>query len=253
MAAQESSGVDSQKLEALAKQLGDLERQATDVSDAIQRAASVRRILTLAVVGVLAVFLTLYYKTARSFLGDENLDQLIVQLNLRAAANSEDVINQLHVLVDHTKEPLAQAFNEQFQKDMPTILAKLGPERENLAVNLQSRLDDRLQDQYNKALESNRQLLKEEFKIEDDETLSLMIHHFEGGFQPLVKQYYGDKLKAEFNRMYATWDDFPLDDSKRSREELEKELYRQLVGLMMHRVSAVGAETAATAPPGGGG
>jgi hypothetical protein len=245
--------MDSQKLEALARQLGELEREANEVAAAIQRSGSVRRLVALAIVVVVGVISYLGYQRAKEFVGKENMDLLSIELNLAATNNADDVMKQLWTLVENTRPTVIKALNDQFSRDMPAILAKLGTERDNLAVNLQSRLESHLRGQYNQALEGHRAILREEFKIEDEETLSLMIHHFEGGFQPLVERYYGKKLKAEFERMYALWDEFPIDDSQRTREELEKELYNHLVGLFLEKVSAVGSETAATGAGASGG
>ncbi len=242
MSGQDPSGLESQKLEALARQLGDLEKQANELTAAIQRSASVRRVLVLVVVGVLAVFGGLYYQVGRSFVDQKNIDKMMVYLNKRAAANSQEVMNELQTLVKHTQPTVSDALEKQFTKDMPAILGLLGKEREVLALNLQDLLDQRLRAQYTKALKQHSAILQEEFDIQDVEALAMMVDHFEGGFQPLVKQYYGDRLKEEFNRMYATWDNFPLDNSRRTKEELEKELYHQLIGLMLQKVVTLATE-----------
>lgn len=255
MASQDSSGSESQKLEALAKQLADLERQATEVSAAMQRSGSVRMLLTLVVVALLAVYMYLFYTTGKSFTDKKNLDKLMIELQLSASNNSNVVMHHAQTLVEKTWPKVSAAMTEQIKNDMPKFMTLLGTERETLAVNLQSQLESKVLGHYEKALKNHRDILAENFpSIKDDRDLDLMTDNFRDAFQPLVKQYYGEKLKGEFDKMYKTWDEFPFDDSKRNRDELSQELYHLLFALMQHKLAAGGLEESspkATGKPSG--
>jgi hypothetical protein len=244
MAGPDPSGADSQRLEALAKQLADLERQSSELANALQRSASVRRLLVLVVVALLGIYGYVYYSAGKAFTDKKNLDRLMSELERRASANSDQVMHQAHVLVEHTWPTVSAAMTEQFQDDMPTFMNLLGTERENLAVNLQSQMEALVRGKYEKALDQHREILSQEFpSIKDERDIDAMADNFKDAFAPLVKKHYGDKIRAEFEKMYKTWDEFPIDKSKRDREQLSQELYNLLFALMQHKLAAAGEDT----------
>lgn len=255
MASHDPTGSESQRLEALAKQLADLERQSTELSAALQRSASVRRLLTLVVVAVVGIYGYLFYTKGKAFTDKDNLDRLKTELELRAQVNSDQIIHHLRTLYEHTWPTVSEAMGAQFKEDMPVFMTLLGTERENLAVNLQDRLEGLVRGHYNKAIDKHRAILAEQFpNVKEDRDIELMTDNFKDAFRPLVKEYYGEKLRAEFERMYQTWDSFPLDDSKRNHEELSKELYHLLFALMQEKLAAAGTEKADSKPtPGASG
>jgi multidrug efflux pump subunit AcrB len=247
MTGQDSPGADSQKLEALAKQLADLERQTAELDAALRRAASVRRLLTLVVVLVLGTYGYLFYSKGKAFADKDNLDRLQIELELSAQKNSAEIINHVQTLYEHTSPTISAAFAKQMKDDMPKITAMLGSERETLAINLKDRMDGLVRGHYNKAIDQHRGILAETFpSVKDDRDIEAMSENFKDAFKPLVKQHYGDKLQAEFDRMYKTWDTFPQDESKRTREELSQELYNLLFALMQEKLAAAAEERASS-------
>jgi multidrug efflux pump subunit AcrB len=236
---------DSQRLEGLAKHLAELERQSGEMATALQRSASVRRLLVLVVVALLGIYLYLYYTAGRAFLDQKNVDRLMKELEARATANQDDVMKEAKNLVKHTWPTVSSALSDQLRDDMPAFMTLFGTERETLAVNLQSRMEGLVRAKYEKTLDQHRQILKEEFpSIKDDRDIDVMAENFKDAFGPLVKRHYGDKIRSEFDKMYKAWDDFPTDTSKRSHEELSDELYNLLFALMQHKLSAAGEDTA---------
>jgi hypothetical protein len=134
--------------------------------------------------------------------------------------------------------------SDQLKDDMPTFMTLLGTERDNLAVNLQSRMEGLVRAKYDKTVDQHREILKEQFpSVKDDRDIDLMAENFKDAFGPLVKRHYGDRIRSEFDQMYKTWDDFPIDNSKRDHEELSQELYNLLFALMQHKLAAAGEDT----------
>jgi multidrug efflux pump subunit AcrB len=242
MAGPDSS--ESQRVEGLAKQLAELERQAGEVSAALQRSASVRRLLVLVVAALLGIYLYLYYTAGKAFLDQKNIDRLMRELEARATANSDDVMKEAQILVRNTWPTVSAALSDQLKDDMPTFMTLLGTERDNLAVNLQSRMEGLVRAKYDKTVDQHREILKEQFpSVKDDRDIDLMAENFKDAFGPLVKRHYGDRIRSEFDQMYKTWDDFPIDNSKRDHEELSQELYNLLFALMQHKLAAAGEDT----------
>lgn len=239
MAGQDASGPDNQRMEALAKQLADLERQSAELNAALQRSGAVRKLLTLVVLAVVVIYGYLFYTKGKSFTDKDNLDRLMTELQLSANSNTDEITKQLQTLIEHTWPTVSAAMADQMKQDMPKITAMLGAERENLAVNLQGRMEGLMQGHYNKALDTHRSILMETFpQVKDEADLELMSNNFKDAFRPLVKQHYGEKIKTEFEKMYKVWDTFPRDESSRSRDELSQELYNLLFALMQEKLAA---------------
>jgi hypothetical protein len=172
------------------------------------------------------------------------MEKLMAELERAATSNSDAVMRQVHVLVEHTWPTVSAAMTEQLQNDMPKFMTLLGTERENLAVNLQSRLESLVRGKYEKTLDQHRDILIQEFpSIKDEKDIDNMADNFKEAIGPLVKKHYGDKIKSEFEAMYKTWDEFPIDNSKRDREQLSQELYNLLFALMQHKLAAAGEDT----------
>jgi hypothetical protein len=116
---------------------------------------------------------------------------------------------------------------------------------------VQTRLEGLVKAKYAKAIDQHRDILAEQFPtIKEEQDLERMSENFKEAFEPLIKRMYGEKLKAEFARMYQTWDEFPVDNTKRSHEELSQELYHLLFALMQHKLAAANqAEPAAQPAP----
>ncbi len=239
MASQEPGGPDTPKLEALAKQLADLERQAADMGATFQSSGRTRLLLVLAVVVILGVSLTMFWKRASGFLKEP--EPLVNAMRKSYEDNQGDLEREIRTLWDHSRPKLQEAFTKQIETDMPIVMTKIGEERETLAVNLRDRLEGEVRGQYNKAIDQHRQILQENFpSIKDEKVMDDMAQNFKDAFDPLVKRHYSEKIKGEFNKMYAIWDDFPMDKSKRTREELGEELYGLLFGLMQEKLAGAG-------------
>ncbi len=234
----EQDSADSQRQQVLASQIGDLERHVRELNAAFDLSVNVRRFLILVVVVLLGVYGYMYYQAGKALTSADNLNKLRDRLQLAATNNQQEILNEAQALYEHTREPVLNAFSERLKADLPVVTAALGKERENLAVNLRSRIEGQLEGQYKKALDDHRKILAEEFpSIKDDLALDKMTENFKEAFKPLVKAHYGDQIQAEFNKMYKTWDEFPIDDSKDDREELANKLYGMLFELMKMKLA----------------
>lgn len=247
MASQDPRGPDSQSLEALAKQLADLERLAAELTRSAQSAARTRTLLAVGVLVILGVSLTIFWGRASSFLGKP--EPLKNAISKAAQNNQEEFEREARTFFKHVWPSVSDAFSAQFTEDMPTYTTLLGAERQTLAVNLQSRMESLVRGHYNKAIDKHRGILVETFpSVKDERDLEAMSDNLKDAFVPLVKQHYGDKLQAEFDKMFKTWDSFPQDDSKRTREELSDELYHLLFALMQEKLATAGEEKPASKP-----
>jgi hypothetical protein len=228
MAAQDSSGPDTQRLEAMSRQLDDLERRSAELSTAISRGSQVRLLLTLAVVVIVVVTVRAFWKRAEGFV--TRPEPLIQAVRESAQANEAELQRELKVFIDHAWPPVQQAFSDRFNADWPNILTKFGEERDTLAINLRDKLEAKIRGQVNETIQKHRQILAEEFPdIKDEEVLAQMIANMQDALQPMVKRYYAEPCLKQIQDLFATWDDFPLADRP---GELDPPLDQQLHGLL---------------------
>jgi hypothetical protein len=189
-----------------------------------------------------------YYAMAKSF--TEQQDELLRELEIAANRNTQEVTAELRKLVDNTSPTVSKAVADQFKKDLPKFMTLLGTERENLAVNIRSRLESQLQSHYRKSVEQHFAILREEFPtVRDERDLEIMADNFTDALNPLIKRHYGDRIAAEFHRMYEVWDRFEKDESKRSRDELADALYHHLLQLMQDKVVRMSEAEQSSATP----
>src|SRR5262245_27801584 len=102
MAGPDTSGSESQRLESLAKQLADLERQSADYIATQQRSASVRKLLTLVVVALLVIYGTMYYTTGKALYDPKTREQFVQELERSRAANSDELMRHVYRLREDT-------------------------------------------------------------------------------------------------------------------------------------------------------
>jgi hypothetical protein len=238
MAAQDSTVPESQKLEALAKQIAELESQWNELDMAIRRSATIRRFLILVVVAILGIYIYLYYTFARGFVEPSNRQRVVLAVPERALPNLDAVTHQVNLLVEHTRPAVSKAFGDQLDKDLPAIQAKLEPEYQILIENLQRRADIAVDSYYHDAVVKHRRILEEEFpSVKDPKAFDTMIANLQESFDPLVEKYYGGKIKAQLEQLNVRWQNFPMLKDKRTRDELADDLYGLLIALVKAKTS----------------
>src|SRR5207247_10240593 len=86
----------------------------------------------------------------------------------RVADRSDKFTPEFDRLVDHTREPLTQAFSEQVRKDMPEFVKKAEKEKDTLANNLQEEFTKKVNSHYETLLKQQEDTLKKEFPTIQD-------------------------------------------------------------------------------------
>ncbi len=235
-----TAGPDSPTVEALARQVEELERRSGELAATLRRAARTRRLLTLVVAFLLAVYAYLYWSKGRAFL--KNPDPLMQALTARARANSDDMLRETQKLVENAWPAVSDAFYDQFKKDLPTLMARFGNERDILATDLRNGIDERAKQRYHDALARHRTILEEQFPdVKDPAALAAMSDNMQKALDAMVEDYYGKRLAAEFDALYKTWDDFPLaEPGDYKGQSPEDALYAMLLELLRVKLTRVG-------------
>lgn len=251
--AQDTSGPDPQRLEALAKQIEAAERQELSLVAAIDRAATVRMLLTLVVLAVVVTYVVLFYRAGKSFTEARFVGDLGDQLKRRAVANQDELVREARALQEHTMPVVTAAFNKQFKSDMPRYQAKMGEEWKEMQKSLPTKFEKLMEEQYKKTLTRHRDVLKQEFPDVKEREIQLMTENFQLALKPLVAKYYGDRMRAQLETMYSTWQDFPAAEMTGTPDEMADQLYEHIVGFLLERISRSAEETDRVRPAAGSG
>jgi hypothetical protein len=197
--------------EDVAVRVAAVERESHAVVAALGRARGIRLLLVVLVAGFVGVSVKAYYGLVQDFLKEEQINQLVKTAQKRLEAKAPELNRQVEEFVNHSAPKLSAAFAEQTKKDLPQFLQTAGKEREMLVQNLQARLEKRLQDHYKALVEKQAQILEAEFpEVQDPKQREAMLANITLAVDKASQKYFVDELKTELNRLYATWDDFPI-------------------------------------------
>jgi hypothetical protein len=223
----------------LAVQLDAVQRQLDELARANARGRTVRLVLFLAVFGFVAVTCFLFYRMASQFQSDENLRLLARTAQDRLSTRQEEYLRQLQILADNTSPVLTQAFLQQAKKDLPTYMQLVAKERDQLADNLQTKLEKRLDNHYQQVLAQHDKTLKEEFPlVQDKELHRRMMANLETVVKKLVKKYYVDELHNQVVLLYTTWDEWPAAaPAAKGEPPTEDQFIAGLLELLTYRMS----------------
>src|SRR5437762_9759886 len=112
-------------LQAISQKSEAVQRAVAALSAATARARGVRLGVVVAAVLLIGVVCVLFYGLGMSVQSPDYLDRLTKAGQKRVAERSDRFTQEFERLVDHTREPLTQAFSEQVRKDMPEFMKKV--------------------------------------------------------------------------------------------------------------------------------
>src|SRR5438876_8565787 len=117
---------------------------------------------------LIGVFSVKFYGLGISVQSPGYLDALTKESQKRVAERSDRFAQEFERFVDHTREPLTQAFSEQVKKDMPEFMKKVEKEKDTLANNLQEEFTKKVNSHYETLLKQQEETLKKEFPTIQD-------------------------------------------------------------------------------------
>lgn len=218
-----ADGTNSGDLAGLSAKLDGLQREAADLRAAFAAGRGVRMLMLLLVIAFVGGFTYLFYKMGLDFQSKQNLDKIMAEVQTKSPDITQDLAREMQKIMANAGPKVKDAFWNQFQKDADVYLAAVEKEREPLVENLQRDLNATLNAHYDKILASHGQVLKDEFKSEitDDKDYVRMMDNFKIGLQQMVKDFYVDRMKGQFQQLYKTWDGFPPAEATKAGEPTE--------------------------------
>jgi hypothetical protein len=232
----------SEQVEAIGKKVGEVEQRVAALAAAQSAARRLRLVLPIGFLVFLCVFLYLFIGLKDEVAKEENLNKMTELAQERV---SEYILPKLQSeaekLAETAQEPLIEAFTKQAEKDAPKYTAALSEQGELLFANLETRLEEQINEHYKAARDRHEAVLKNEYPDLTDEQLTQLADNIEKGVEDLVKKYYVEQLKAELERMMTTINEFPVADpvdaSKPGVETLEQELIGCLMEIVQLRLA----------------
>ena len=207
-------------LQAISQQSEAVQRAATALSAATARSRGIRLCLMVAAVLLIAVICVEFYRLGMSVQSPEYLDALTKAAQKRVADRSDKFTQEFERLVDHTREPLTQAFSEQVRKDTPEFMKKVEKEKDTLANNLQEEFTKKVNSHYETLLKQQEETLKKEFPtIQDPAAHERMIKNIDKAVQKLVQKFYVDDFRRQIDELVNGWDHFPEAPMPKSGEQ----------------------------------
>ena len=207
-------------LQAISQQSEAVQRAAAALSAATARSRGIRLCLMVAAVLLIAVICVEFYRLGMSVQSPDYLDRLTKAGQKRVAERSDRFTQEFERLVDHTREPLTQAFSEQVRKDMPEFMKKVEKEKDTLANNLQEEFTKKVNSHYETLLKQQEETLKKEFPtIQDPAAHERMIKNIDKAVQKLVQKFYVDDFRRQIDELVYGWDHFPEAPMPKSGEQ----------------------------------
>lgn len=210
-----------------------LEHEAAAINSAMRRARGVRLALLLALVVIVGVIADFLYRMKDRLTSDETQKKLIAAVEKNSAPTIDSVMREVQTLATNVQGPVTEAFLKVAKDSSREVLQHIEAERDKLAENLQTKLEEHLNAHHQKLMLEMRGLLREEFPNMKDSDYDRMTANFQAAVEKLLKQHYVEAMKAELKQTYALWDKVPpADPPVGSDKPLEDQLIGHLIELL---------------------
>ncbi len=241
------------EIDALSRAVEQVERKTVALRQAIDRGRNVRLCVLVAIVALIGGVCFMFWTLFKQIQGEEyrkKVTDIIITkfLDRDEPVTEEELYDLLFAESDKLRESaypvLSKAFSDQIEKDMPRYSEAVLKERDILAKNLQSRLQERLETHLKVVVNRHQEILREEFpEITDKQLHTRMRNNFESIMTELVDEYYVDELGKQMQAVYQNYEDFPVAGPLEPGEDRVQLLLGALMDLLTIRLA--GRETTA--------
>ena len=229
-----SSTVSSEPPNDVAARVEAVARESQAVTAALQKGRNVRLLLLVLLVALCVISVKSYYGLFAKMQEKEQLDAFAKKAEQRLTERSDLFTKEIETLVNHSAPTISKAFAERATKDMPLFLDAAGNQRDQLAENLQKKIEERLIAHHKKLLEKHAKLTNEEYPdIQDAETRDRMMANILVVVDRAAKKYIIQEFETELNELFVKWDHFPIADLPEKGElPLEDQFIGNLIELL---------------------
>jgi hypothetical protein len=149
-----------------------------------------------------------YYAAEKGLAGEE--DRVVKAARERLARHMDDIVAEAGDLAAETAPPVADAFYERLQADLPAYARAVDTQGQELIDSLEESLTRKAKAHSRKFLDRNRKVLEEEFpEVTDRSLIDRMLGEFERVFDGLGRRYYAREFRAEAEGALKAWRAIP--------------------------------------------
>jgi len=232
-----------------------LEAQLANLEAALGSVKRTRRIIVVLFLAFIVLVGFMLVSIANEFTSEKYREDLIAAAEKQLELNTPDYMREVETLAKEVTPVVTKAFYSQVKKDTPLYAGAFDREKEILAKNLRTRIEQQVNDYYDSALDKyEAELVKSFPKAQDENVRRRLKANLRRSLNELVKQFYADELERELTELYEVWETFPPADIPDEGElPLEDQLLGYLFEMLTIKMSGhgtnildVGEEAAAT-------
>lgn len=224
----------------LAQQVDAVVREQAALSAAASRGRSVRLLMYLGLLAVLAVTIFWMYRLGDKILNSDPYHQEVIQaVQEHIAQNQQIYMNELRQLMDAAAPVVTDAFTQQAKKDIPVYIDYLDKQRDEMIKELGKQLTDRVDKQYAGLMERQQDTLRKEFPESENPDFHKRVQdNLEKALNKVARRYFLEDMQKQTQAMLGLWDNFPTaPPPSKSEQSLEDQFSATLINLLMYRIS----------------
>ncbi len=172
------------------------------------------RIGVVIVVVAFVAYLTLDLKKFAESLSDADFTEALVteaKVQYFGKGDPQELLqSETKKLGTTIVQTLQSALKDQLDQDLEEYKGIIKIERETLAKNMESRLNEIFNQRYAEALNNHEKVLREKFPEFTDDQLANLISNLETAMNQVLLEHYQNEIKGSLNKLYKNYDDFPV-------------------------------------------
>ncbi len=223
---------DERNTQILNAKLEALELESRRILRALRWSSKVRLILIIALILFVIVFSFLFYRLYNE-IRDTRIAEVQRIINEQPQEFSEPLTRQLIVLAQDQGPYVGTVFREQIEEDSQKYVDAFDIEREEFVANMQTMLEDKLDEANAAVMEEHETILRREFpELVDDKKMELIKENMQEIYTQVGKRYYvdfmGDRLKAIVGKL----DTFPASTPRQPGAALSEQIATEMLELV---------------------
>jgi len=172
------------------------------------------RIALVLVVLAFVGYLTLTLKTFAESLSDEAFTSSLVneaKTQYFGTGDPEELLQkESKKLGNSIVQTLQGALKTQLDQDLEEYKGIISIEREKLAKNMESRLNDIFNKRYAEAIKDHEEVLREKFPDFDDDQIANLVANLDKAMKQVLRDHYQHEIQGKLNQLYNNYDNFPV-------------------------------------------
>jgi multidrug efflux pump subunit AcrB len=169
-----------------------------------------RQLIFLAFLAFVGISVWSFFSLAKHVQSEEYKQQLLASLQKEVEANQAEFSRETQLLVEALSPVITTAVTTQSEKDAPLFMQAFDVQRTQLTTELPEKMVALVEKHHEELVRKHEALFISELPAAQDPKIrDRMMENVVVALDKLVKKYYADEFKRNFNSMSQTWNDFP--------------------------------------------